>query len=70
MEFTSQKQLYLKLLPVFNVKKRLLSITKHKNITNENIWLYLAQTKWKHSNNLTISEMINDEIEKYIGGTE
>lgn len=75
MEFTTQKELYLKLLPVFNVKKRLNSITKYKDITNENIWKYLTETKWKNSVGLTIDEMINDiitveidKINKYITG--
>ena len=61
MEYTSQKELYLALLPVFNVKKRLLNISKY-NITNEDIWKYLTLTKWKYSHNLTISEMVNDII--------
>lgn len=74
MEFTSQKELYLKLLPVFNVKKRLISITKYKDITNEFIWKYLIETKWRNSINLTIGEMVNDiitididKVHKFIG---
>lgn len=62
MEFTSQLELYLALLPVFKVKHRLLSITSNKNITNEDMWKYLTMTKWKNSHNLTISEMVNDII--------
>lgn len=61
MEYTSQEELYLALLPVFNVKKRLLSITKY-NIDNKSIWLYLINNKWKNSYNLTISEVVNDII--------
>ena len=61
MEFTSQKELYLTLLPVFNVKKRLLSITGY-DISNEDIWIYLIDNKWKNSYNLSISEVVNDII--------
>lgn len=61
MEFTSQKELYLALLPVFNVKKRLLSITGY-DISNEDIWIYLIDNKWKNSYNLSISEVVNDII--------
>ena len=75
MEFTSLQQLYQKLLPAFNVKKRLILNSRYKDITNENIWAYLSETKWKKSHNLILSEMINDiitvdleEINKYIGG--
>lgn len=74
MEFTSLKQLYRKLLPAFNVKRRIVLNSKYKEITNENIWLYLTETKWKNSHNLSLPEMINDiitvdlaEIKKYIG---
>ena len=62
MEFTSLQQLYQKLLPAFNVKKRLILNSRHKDITNENIWLYLTETKWKNSYNLSLTEMVNDII--------
>ena len=62
MEFRSQQELYNKLLPVFNVKKRLISYSRYKDITNEDIWLYLTKTKWKQSHNLTISDIVNDII--------
>ncbi len=61
MEYTSQKDLYLALIPAFNVKKRLLKITKY-NISNKDIWDYLIENKWKNSYNLTISEVVNDII--------
>lgn len=61
MEFTSLKELYLALLPVFNVKKRLLSITGY-DISNEDIWIYLIDNKWKNSYNLSMSEVVNDII--------
>jgi len=62
MEYTSQLALYQALIPVFNVKRRLVSITENNNISNQDIWKYLATTKWKHSHNLTISEIVNDII--------
>lgn len=61
MEYTSQKELYLALIPAFKVKHRLMQITKY-NITNKDIWIYLTNTKWKNSHNLTISEIVNDII--------
>lgn len=62
MEYTSQLDLYNKLLPVFKVKKRLIQHSKYKHITNENIWFYLIETKWKKAHNLQISEIVNDII--------
>lgn len=62
MEYTSQQELYNSLLPVFNVKKRLISNSKYKDITNEEIWVYLIETKWKKSHNLSLGEIVNDII--------
>ena len=75
MEFTSLQQLYQKLLPAFNVKKRLIFKSKYKDINNENIWNYLTETKWKTATDLSLPEMINDiitveleDIYKYMEG--
>ena len=75
MEFKSLQQLYIKLIPAFNVKKRLILNSKYKEITNENIWSYLTETKWKISKNLSLPDMINDiitadleEINNYMEG--
>ncbi len=62
MEYNSQKELYIALLPVFNVKRRLSSITKYPNTKNSDIWQYLVDNKWRHSIGLTISDMVNDII--------
>ena len=62
MEYNNQLELYKALIPVFNVKKRLLLNDNYINITNEDIWKYLSITKWKYAYNLTISDMVNDII--------
>lgn len=62
MEYTSQLELYLALLPVFKVKQRLLSNASYNDVTNEDIWKYLSVNKWRKTNNLTLSEMVNDII--------
>ncbi len=61
MEYNNQKELYMALIPAFNVKHRLMQVTKHK-ATNKEIWTYLTNNKWKKSHNLTISEVVNDII--------
>ena len=61
MDYNTQKELYLALIPAFNVKKRLLSITKY-DISNRDIWVYLTNSKWRSSINLTLSEVTNDII--------
>ncbi|MBR0471634.1 MAG: hypothetical protein IJI98_02925 [Methanosphaera sp.] len=62
MEYQTLKELYQQLIPAFNVKKRILSITKYKEITFEDIWQYLTLNKWRSSNDLTLAEMVNDII--------
>lgn len=62
MGFDSLTKLYQAILPAFNVKKSLLSITKYKNITNETIWKYLSTNKWKYGIDLTLAEIVNDII--------
>jgi hypothetical protein len=62
MEFTSLGELYKKLIPAFNVKKRLILNSKYKEITNENIWNYLTDTKWRQAVDLSLTDMINDII--------
>ena len=62
MEFATKEELYQTLLPVFEVKKRLLSITKYQSITNIDIWNYLIKNKWLNSHNLMLQEIVNDII--------
>ena len=62
MEFTSQYELYKKIIPAFNVKKRLLQNTQNSDITNEDIWNYLIENKWRKSHDLTLAEVVNDII--------
>ena len=62
MEYENQKELYIALLPAFNVKRRLSSITKYPNTKNSDIWYYLVENKWRHSVGLTIFDMVNDII--------
>ena len=62
MEFASQYELYKKILPAFNVKKRLMKHNQNNEITNEDIWKYLIENKWRQTYGLTLSEMVNDII--------
>ena len=62
MEFRSQKELYLNLIPALNVKMKLLKRNKMNNITKEDIWNYLKDNKWNNSVDLTLADMVNDII--------
>ena len=59
IEFNSLIELYKRLEPALSVKemefKRL-----DLEISKQNIWEYLAQTKWSISNNLLLHQMVSD----------
>ncbi len=62
MEYSNIFELYKALAPVFSVKRRLLTITNYQSLKDEDIFKYLAKTKWQNAHDLTISEMVNDII--------
>lgn len=61
-EYKSQKELYDAIGPAMNVKLRLLKNSEYDNITKEDIWNYLRDSKWKSSVDLTLAEIVNDII--------
>lgn len=62
MEFATKEELYLKLLPAFRVKQRIIRGSSYRDIKNEDIWKYLIRTKWIYSEGLSIAEVVNDII--------
>ena len=59
-EYKSQLELYQGLIPALNVKVKYLKKANHKEITKEDIWNYLKETKWKNSIDLTLADMVQD----------
>ena len=59
-EYKSQEELYKGLIPALNVKIKYLKKNKIKDITKEDIWNYLKETKWKNSIDLTLADMVQD----------
>lgn len=61
-------ELRKKMLPVLETKVNELKRIGITYITAQEIWNYLADTKWKFAEGLTLSEMTNDilslEVEK------
>ncbi len=62
-EFDSLLDLYKKVYPALSTKKREVFKLGRTYIQEEDIWNCLKETKWKISNNLTLSEMVNDILE-------
>ena len=59
-EYKSQEELYQGLIPAIHVKLKVLKKSKNVEITEDDIWNYLKETKWKNSINLTLSDMVQD----------
>ena len=62
MEYKSQAELYKSLIPALNVKLKLLKFSKYNDISREDIWNYLKNSKWRFSVDLTLADMVNDII--------
>lgn len=61
-EYSSQKELYMNLVPALNVKLKLLRRNNYKDITREDIWNYLRDSKWRYGVDLTLADMVQDII--------
>ena len=61
-EYKSQKELYLNLIPALNVKLKSLRRNNFKDITREDIWNYLRDSKWRYGVDLTLADMVQDII--------
>jgi len=61
-EYKTQEELFKGLIPALNVKLKNLKKNKITNITKEDIWDYLKETKWKNSIDLTLADMVQDII--------
>lgn len=59
-EYKTQEELYQGLIPALNTKIKYLKRSKYNNITKDDIWNYLKETKWKNSIDLTLADMVQD----------
>ena len=73
IKFSSLNELYNRLIPAMETKVRELKLNGINFITTDDIWNYLKKYKWTKSNNLTLSECVDDilntrdeEYKKYI----
>lgn len=57
MEFNNLNELKNRLMPALRIKKEEIN---NKNITEEDIWNYLKDAKWRKSTDLCLSDMVND----------
>ena len=59
-KFDTLNDLYNRLIPALNCKKRELNLLKLVYIKEIDIWNYLIKTKWQKKNDLRIHELVDD----------
>ena len=59
MEFNSLSELKQRVMPALKMREERFQ-KEGKNITAEDIWLYLKNNKWIKSKNLSLNEIVND----------
>ena len=59
MEFNSLSELKQRIMPALKMKEERFK-NEGKNITAEDIWIYLINNKWMKSKNLSLNEIVND----------
>ena len=59
-EFSTLKDLYLRVEPALTTKRIELERLGYSNIENIDIWKYLVEAKWKNAKDLTLSDIVDD----------
>ena len=60
LEFSSLKDLYLRVDPALNAKKKEFDRLGLTYIQKEDIWNYLVESKWKVGKDLMLSDIVDD----------
>ena len=59
-EFSTLKDLYLRVEPALTAKRVELERLGYSNIENVDIWKYLVESKWKNGKDLMLSDIVDD----------
>lgn len=60
IEFQSEQELYVRLLPALRTKKKEMKRNGYPYIKEEDIWNYLKESKWKKGKDLSLFDLVND----------
>lgn len=60
LEFSSLKDLYLRISPALVAKKNELDRLGFSYISEKDIWDYLVESKWKVGKDLMLSDIVDD----------
>ena len=74
VKFNDVESLYKRIKPLLKLKQKLFRKLGYE-VGIDNIWLFLVETKWKVSHNLTLYDIVNDimildyrELKDFYGG--
>lgn len=62
IEFSSLEELYKRLKPALTTKVDEIRMQGYTYIKEEDVWNYLKEIKWKHSQGLSLYEMVSDVL--------
>ena len=60
LNFSSKEELYERVKPALRTKKSELDKLGFSYISLQDIWAYLAETKWKNGKDLMLSDIVDD----------
>ena len=60
MEFNNINELKERLMPALRSKLKEFQLNKMHYVTIDDIWCYLKEYRWKYSEGLTLSTMVDD----------
>ena len=60
--FTSEKELYDRIMPALRTKKEEMKRNGYSYIKEADIWNYLKEIKWIKSKGLSLAEMVSDVL--------
>ena len=64
-KFTSQEDLFKKLLPALRTKKHEIARSTKIKISEKDIWEYNKQNIWRKSHGLTLASMVDDILNTF-----
>ncbi len=60
LEFKTQEELFTRVKPALHAKLQELRRLNFQEVTEQDLWHFLATSKWKKSKNLMLSDIVND----------
>ena len=60
LEFKTQEELFKRVKPALHAKLQELRRLNFQEVTEQDLWHFLATSKWKKSKNLMLSDIVND----------